>query len=363
MSQFPGGGINFATAYLDLALRGGQNVGVALAQMQQQFRRTTAAATDLKNILNVNLGAGLAQQHLGTQALMAQLKAAEAGAGARAMAAPSGQQALRQQFAAQSATTAGVLRQQLAAGRAQAAFAATPGGQQASAEIIRLRKEKEEQDEARHRRETIQQYGHLVGGMRIAGTELRKLVPGIGVATAAFGAVASVVHTALRFAAIADPVGARQKEVAQQAVDIQVGRRFVGLQRGEAGHLLREAEELRNNPPGVVGSLFRAVVPDVVHQTLRALSVALPDSLRDQSQLDRERALLRRQEFAGPFTSRMLSAEQLGDAMQLAGTNQTMQEAQNLQDQLRNYLEESNNILTRIETNTGGLRNLEPAWR
>ena len=98
--------------------------------------------------------------------------------------------------------------------------------------------------------------------------------------------------------------------------------------------------------------------------TLNALSQMLPDSLRSQDQLRREREILARgSEFQGPFASRMLSFEGYGEALQLAATNQTQLESNNLLAQLRNYLEAHGQILERIESNTADIRNLGPAWR
>src|SRR4051794_22938014 len=100
-------GLNLATAYIDLALRGQQGVTAALAQMRQQFQQTTNAATTFRNLLNAGPGTRLAEQHLQRNALMAEVRAAEAGAGARAVATPAGRQALARQAAAESDAATG----------------------------------------------------------------------------------------------------------------------------------------------------------------------------------------------------------------------------------------------------------------
>jgi hypothetical protein len=355
-------GLNFATAYIDLALRGQQGVTAALAQMRQQFQQTTSAATALRNLLSAGPGTRLAQQQLERNALMAQVRAAEAGAGARAMAAPAGQQALRQTFAAQAQAQADVLRQELAQGRARDAFEQSPQGRAAGAEVRRLREQRDEQEESRRRRSVIDEFGQLGGRMRLFKEGLGKLAPGLGVGLAAAHFVAGEMRRELDLAGRANPQGARNLGLAQESVDIQTGRNFLGLQRAETARRLRAAEQMRNEPPGALRARLRQATGYAPEDSsgmglLRTLFPGAAERKRDQETLRRSGAL----EFQGPFKSRFESLEGFGEALQLAGTNTSALEGQNLQDQLKAALEAQTPLLERIADNTA--RNATPAWR
>ncbi len=474
------------TLRLDLALNGQQGLQSALTAMRQQFQQLGASYTAFRNLLNAGPGTQLATQQLGLNALRAELRAAEAGAGARAMhtplgrqslarlaraesdfglgaarqlaavagaradyaasnpgrqaaaaraaaaaetrlaearqkgaalaaevahaesgpgkyqayrlalqeqrqatlaqragllaaeartgaaQSPAGQQQLREQARLEGRGAAATLRQELARMRARDAYEQSPEGRRRGEELRGLEQEKAEREEARRRRQVIGQYGELGGRMQLFGESLAaslgKVAPAVGVTAAALATFSHALETSATLAAAANPVGAHQVATSAQALQIEAGRTFTPAQRREQAILARLAEEARQDQnPGYFRSLLRdwytreGVLGG--RNLIRAAS-HLPDRLRNQDQLARENALMNRaQEFAGPFQSRYQSFAQYGESLQLAASNQTRQEAENLQRQLQIYLENQGRILDRIASNTDNLRNFNPAWR
>jgi hypothetical protein len=476
-------GLNFATAYIDLALRGQQGVTAALAQMRQQFQQTTATATTFRNLLNAGPGTRLARQQLERNALLAQVRAAEAGAGARAMATPAGRRALARQAQAESDTTTGVLRQQraqaqaradfatgapgrsaaatqaaleaetrlaearqknaalaaqaahaesmtgradlfaqaqaqrqgdvlaarsgLARAQADAAQAATPAGQQglqeqyrlqgqttaaalrrelaegrakdayeqspegraAGAEVRRLRQERDEQEEARRRRQLIDEYGQLGGRMRLFKDGLAKAAPYFGVAATGYAALSAYHRGSVDLAHKANPALAQTAALTQQGLEIQAGKGEQGAALREDAARLRQLEEMRRNPnPGWLEQLRRRFLASGAGQNLTGVLANYgPDSVRPEAERNaRDRETLKRgggAEFMGPFRSRFESFEGFGEALQMAGTNTSTLEGQNLQDQLKTVLETQGSLLERIADNTDPTRQRPPAFR
>jgi hypothetical protein len=337
-------GLNFATAYIDLAIKGGAGVRTYLADLRQQFRETTAAAQAFQNRL----------------------------------ASPAGAASLQRTFAAQAQSQAAVLRAELAQGRARDAFEQSPEGRRAGAELRRLRQERDAQEEARRRRQVIDEYGRLGGRMVLFKEALGKALPVVGAATAAYATFAAAANYSLGLAGHANPAGAQHLEAAQEALRIQSGRAFLDSQRRTTAAFQRMAEEARAEPnPGVIDGWARGFLGSSLGRPLVALGTLFPDWMRRPDRLQREQQLLRRgQEFQGPFPSGYESFEGFGESLRLAGGSLTAQQRQNMQDQFNNFLqaqagpgagvigalagEEVLGVLARIADNTG---RMTPAYR